>query len=160
MIGTFGTINFEVSNGAIFTPADENIQASCKITTKESTSGKPTTSASVPELRTYKFILKVSRALGIDAQAAVDKWLQMAEAGTTGYVNMGGKPLSAYQFKLKSVAVSDIQRNGAGVLLSAKLACEFQEYVVPAASAKKKKKAAKPKTATPTGAAANPYKLS
>lgn len=73
---------------------------------------------------------------------------------------MGGRPLSSNQFKLKSVAVSDVRRNGAGVLLSAKLACELQEYVVPAKSAKKKKKAVKRKAAkAPTGSVANPYKL-
>ncbi len=92
-----------------------------------------------------------------------DHWLKMAEDGATGYINMGGQPLAANQFKLKSCSVSDVMRDGAGELVSVSLACDFQEYI--GAPAKKKKAKKKKKKSgggggggdEPTTPPSNPY---
>lgn len=142
MIGTFGSVNFEVSCNRIFTPFDEEMTAGNKAETKESANGKPQTVKKTPELRTHKFKLKVSEGLGVNAQATVDLWLQMAEDGAAEYINMGGKPLSVNKFLLKSASVGDIRRNGAGKLIEAMLSVDFQEFVAGVATKRRPKKPA------------------
>jgi hypothetical protein len=140
MIGTFGNVNFEVSGKRIFTPSDETLSASSKVATKDSTTGKPTTSSVLPELRKYKFKVSLKSALGVNVQLEIDKWLKMAEAGTTDYINMGGKPLASNKFILTSVSIASVVRNGAGVPISAEMSLDFQERVTVAKKKKVKKK--------------------
>jgi hypothetical protein len=159
VIGTFGSSNFEVSGKRIFTPFDEEMSAGNKAETKDASGAKAQTVKTTPELRTYKFKVSLSKSLGVDVQATIDKWMKLAEAGTAEYLNMGGKPMASNKFLLKSVSFTEVNRNGKGLVLSATMALEFQEYVKAVAVKKptkkkpKKKPKIKPKTSfIPKGA--------
>lgn len=145
MIGTFGKINFEASTNKIFTPDAEVLSAQCNIQTKDSSKGKPSTSKITPGLRSYKFKVFLSSALGIEVQDVMDLWMSMSESGSTEYMNMGGKPLSTNMFTLKSASFSNIKRNGDGVPTSAEMSLDFQENTNGVAAKKAAKKGGKRK---------------
>ena len=106
MIGTLGSIVFEVSDKAIRTPNKIKRSASAKWTDHAIMGQKPKSEFVAPENRQNSFEIMLDARFGVKPRQEIDNLMRMVEKGIVAACIIGDKPLSSSLYQ-KITGVSD-----------------------------------------------------
>lgn len=147
-IGSFGGITFEVSTKKVLT--FNNLSRSGEARwTEHDVKGKPISEFVGPGQESASFSLTLSRSLGVDPTASLDKLRSFRDSGKTGAFIIGSKSISKNYWYIQSLNEGEHQIDGKGRIISIKVDVNIKEYAkdIKAVSIKKPKpKPAKKKT--------------
>lgn len=132
MIGYFGLHIFETSDEKILTFKDFSRETASRFAAHELINRKPVTEYTGPGLQTISFTLTLSAGLGVNPREEIDAWNEMAESGEVDFFVIGGTPLGADQWVVKSVSEAWNIVLNRGELYSASLDVTLEEYIMEA----------------------------
>lgn len=96
MIGTYGSIVFEVSAGRTFTFDGLSRKGKVVFARHERAGAKPVLEFTGPDLAQISFRMQLSLALGVEPKTAVDALYAIMHAGEEKQLVIGGSLIGAY----------------------------------------------------------------
>ncbi|MCI5549782.1 MAG: phage tail protein [Clostridiales bacterium] len=146
---TWGSLSLSVGGTARATITEWQRKAAYKTETKENGTGWPKTQLKGPELGTISFSVLLSRSMGVDVRAELDKWESACNAGKAAQLKLGGKVVGSNKWMIKDVQESEVFFDSRLNLIGATMKVSFSEYASAGSTASTtKKKTTKKKTAS------------
>lgn len=129
VIGYFGNNRFEVSSKGVLPLQDFHRSTVPKKETIDRLGMKSLTEYTGPGLDTVTFTIKVNAELGQSPRKTLDKWTQLAAAGTVDVLVIGNKPLGTDLWMLTGADEGWDTLDGSGAVLKAGIDLSFEEYM-------------------------------
>jgi phage protein U len=129
MIGYFGERIFETSDKKLLTFKDFTRETASRFATHELINRKPITEFVGPNLQTVTFSIVLNASHGVHPRDEIDAWNEMAEKGQAEALVIGGKPLGADRWIVKSLSEAWNLVWNRGELYSAELEVTLEEYM-------------------------------
>ena len=138
MIGYFGKqIIFETSDKRIMTFSELKMDIASRYAKHDVIMKKPITEFIGPDLDSLSFAVNLNGNFGVKPRVEMEKWAALARDGVAEVFVVGGKPLGADKWVVKSVSQAwDTVFNG-GELFSGKIDVSLEEYIADAQIATK-----------------------
>lgn len=129
MIGSFGDVVFQVSDGNIMTFQNLQLSSEGRWASQEVISGKPRAQYLGPGTGKVSFEISVSAAFGVKPRDMIDRLTRKVENGEVNALIIGGRPISGNPFYIKSISATWGEVFNGGELYSAKMSLSLEEYV-------------------------------
>ena len=130
MIGYFGKdIIFETSDQRILTFTGLTRETASRYNGHELIETKPKTEFIGPGLDTITFTIDLNGNNGVKPREEMEKWLDKAREGEAEIIVIGGKPLGADKWVVKSVSQAWGTVLNRGELFSGKMDISLEEYI-------------------------------
>lgn len=129
MIGYLGDRIFETSDKRILTFRDFKRDTASRFATHELINRKPITEYIGPGLQIITFTIGLNASHGVRPKDEINAWNEMAEKGKAELLVIGGEPLGADRWVVKSVSEAWGTVFNQGELYSASLDITLEEYI-------------------------------
>ena len=129
MIGSLGSIVFEVSDKKVLTPGGITKSAGSNWTTHQLIGGVSKTEFSGAKLQSLSLTIQLSSRLGVRPRKMLDKLEEMASGRAVYPLIIGGKPVGKHYWRLTSLSETWGHIYGSGALSSASVQITLEEYI-------------------------------
>ncbi|AYO30260.1 hypothetical protein D2962_06185 [Biomaibacter acetigenes] len=130
-IAVFANKTFQVNSQKIYTFDDLTMNSSLETEKQDAANKKPSTYIKGPDLYTMSFSIPLDVSMGVNVRNEYGAWKALVEAGKPYPFILGGIPLGANKWLLKSASLNNTVIDSNGNILSGTIQLEFEEYVRP-----------------------------
>ncbi|MEG1413467.1 MAG: phage tail protein [Acidaminococcaceae bacterium] len=129
IVGSLGSIIFEVSYDVVRTLQDYKRSTSAKVQAHEIIGQKPIVEFLAPALDEITFTMDLTAFKGVNPKTEAEKLRKMIEQGVTASLVLAGEPISKNKWIIESMDESVSATDGSGRTTRSKVTVKLREYV-------------------------------